>query len=934
MKSVKKLYKSRITGFLTACILLFAFISSYSAASAPEAERRLVRVAFPEAEGYSMTDESGEHYGLVVDYLDEIAKYTGWTYEYCEVSNEDFYERFRNGEYDLLGGQFYSEGLEAEFAYPDYSCGNSRMLLLARSDDESITAGDYSSFNGKTIGVYENAIEGIRRLKIYIEMNDIDCELKYYTPEQMNEHGSLVGFLENGEVDLILSGKMIDNSSIFVADYFISQPHYIVARPGDDYMLEQLNMALESIYESDPAFAETTYEKNFPSVARVNSTLRDGEQRYVKNRGVVKVSVPRDWHPMNCMENDDHHDGIMPEVLTSISDYSGLEFELVYSDTYDGAFEMVQNGEADVLGFYLDSEKNAAKQFIAVTEPYVQMNFILVRNKNSAYPSEGLKGAVVKGNNLPSHIEASEVFFYNSANEALADVSNGTIDFFYGISTTIESILQKSNYPNLMQANTVNDARGIGFGMTSPVDRDLFAILNKAINHISAEEKSAILNRNLILIGEEQVTLMGLIYANPTITVFIGGIIFLVITLSVIIISTMRIHTAAMRAELAQAEAATKAKSDFFSRMSHEIRTPMNAIVGLTDIIEQTDGLPEKAKESLVEMRTASQYLLGLINEILDMSRIENNRMEIAAEPFSMKEMLDEVNKMVTQMAADKGIALEINNYVKQDVLVGDAIRLRQVLINLLSNAIKFTLYGGRVTVDITQEFQTETEVAFTVAVKDNGIGIAKEDQSRIFNSFEQVGPNFAKSQGTGLGLSICKNIIKLMGSEIKLESRVGAGSNFYFTLTLPKGVLPQKSEEASAEGLTFDGMKILVVEDNIINTEIITELLKMRGAEVDSAENGIKGLEAFKKSREGEYAVVLMDIMMPEMDGLETTAALRALNRRDAKTTPIIAMTANAYEKDERLAFDSGMNGFVSKPIDVNALYRTIQRLLDENQK
>ncbi|QNM04812.1 ATP-binding protein [Qiania dongpingensis] len=913
-------------------VLLFIVLLLAAAAfpSMASEESKVLRVAFPQTKGYSMTTEDGEHYGIVVDALDEIAKYTGWKYEYIDANSEDLLERFEAGEFDLMGGQYYMDGFEEYFGYPEYNCGYSKLILLARKDDDRIKSYDFSSFNGKTIGVFERATENIRRLQIYLDLNDLDCTLKYYNYDQLMETGSLKQFLENGEVDLLLGNSADSGDPFYIAASFDSQPHYIVTAPGNQEILDGLNMALEKIYEADPNFAKKIYEANFPEAANLNAGISKEEKEYISQKGTVTVAVPKEWHPLFCLNNDDSHNGFVPDILEKISDYSGLQFTYLYCDSYDKALEMLQRGEADIQAFFLGSDEDAIEEDLALTASYVELDSILVRNKESSYPAEGLTGAILKGQKMPQNIVADNVIEYSNMTEALSDVNRGKVDFFYGVSSRLESIIQANNFTNLMQVNLINDIQDICFALKSPAEPELLSILNKSINTISSEEKAAIGSRNLISIGESHMTLLNIVYANPALAVGVVATVLILLLIVVIIISRSRLHAATMRAELAKAEADNRAKSEFLSRMSHEIRTPMNAIVGLTDLMGMTEGLPEKAKDNLVKIKSSTRYLLRLINDILDMSRIESGKMSIARESFSLHAILDEIEDMMKQEASGKGLRFCLQKEIQDDALVGDAIRLRQVMLNLLSNAFKFTPAGGTVLLRITENVSTDQEAAFTIRVIDTGIGIAAEEQQRIFKSFEQLGSNYSMSQGTGLGLAISKSIVQLMGSELCLKSEPGKGSEFYFTFTLQKGCLSEEQTAGLEAGTeTLGGIKILLAEDNDLNAEIAEELLRAKGAEVRRAENGKEALEVFEKSRPGEYLVILMDIQMPEMNGLEAAAAVRRLQRPDAGTIPIIAMTANAFKEDKDSAIEAGMTGFIPKPIDVNVLYRELHQVL-----
>lgn len=914
--------------FLSAVFIIALAVPSFAADV--EKEQKVMRVAFPQTHGYTMTGSDGKPTGLVVDILNEIAKYTGWKYEYVPVSNDDIIDRFDAGDFDLMGGQYYIKGFEETYGYPKYNCGYTKLVLLARRDDNTIKSFDLSTLNGKTIGVFDRASENIRRLQIYLDLNNLDCTLKYYSYEQLLEAGNLSIFLESGDIDLLLGSSLEIGDKYIVATTFDSQPHYIVTRPDDQETLEALNMALEKLYEVDPLFAQKAYEKNFPNTVSNHAVLNAVELAYISEKKTVTVAVPSDWHPLFCLNNAKGHDGIVPEVLEKISDYTGLSFTYSYYENYADALAAVQQNEADILGFYLGSDEEALAQGLVPTFSYVDLNFILVRNKESSYPADGLTGAIIAGKQMPDSIEVENIWYYKDATAALYDVNRGKVDFVYGISSRLEAIIQENYFVNLVQVTRINDSQGISFALDFPADPELLSILNKAINNLTSEEKSAFTSRNLVSIGESEMTLTSILYGNPTLAISVVAVVLTLFLFVVILIARSRIRAAAMQAELDRAAANSHAKSEFLSRMSHEIRTPMNAIVGLIDLTEMTEKLSEKTMENLGKIKASSRYLLSLINDILDMSRIENGKMEIAQEPFSIGAVLGDLESMLKQEAENKGLDFKIECSFKDDVVVGDAIRLRQVLLNLLSNAFKFTPAGGAVIVNVHEDVSTETDATFTMRVKDNGIGIAAVDQQRIFKSFEQVGPNYTKSQGTGLGLSICNNIVQRMGGEIGLESEPGKGSAFFFTVTFPKGQLPEPHDvQPMASRCSIQNASVLIAEDNDLNAEIVTALLQSQGVVITRAETGKRALELFEQSAPGTFDVVLMDIQMPEMNGLEATAAIRSLGRSDAGSIPIIAMTANAFKEDEKAALAAGMTGFISKPIDVSRLMEELCRVL-----
>ena len=374
----------------------------------------------------------------------------------------------------------------------------------------------------------------------------------------------------------------------------------------------------------------------------------------------------------------------------------------------------------------------------------------------------------------------------------------------------------------------------------------------------------------------------------------------------------------------ARADAVSQAKTDFLSRMSHEIRTPLNAIVGMTSIARNVADDRDRVLECLDKLETSNQYLISLINDILDMSRIESGKMELNVQPMDMEDFVRSLEGMMRPQAEQKGLRFIVENRCCQGLaLVTDRLRLEQVLINIIGNAVKFTGEGGDVVFSITPEERCSGGQRLTFSVKDTGIGIASEALDSIFNAFEQAEKNTSvRYGGTGLGLAISSRLVQMMGGTLGVRSVLGEGSEFYFTLTLPIGKLDGETPRSrEPEHHDFHGRRLLVVEDNLLNQEIAQSLLEMEGFLVETAENGQAALDAFGSHEPGYYDAVLMDIRMPVMDGIEATRRIRTMERPDSRTIPIIAMTANAFDQDSRKSLDSGMNGHLSKPIRVEEL-------------
>lgn len=925
-------------------LLVFIMLAFNLSVLARTSEKRVLRVAFPQVDGMSWTAEDGTHHGMLVDYLNEIAKYTGWEYEYIDTKGPAMLNEFVEGKYELMGGNYYIPALEKYYAYPNYNMGYSRSLLLARSDDRSIHSYDLESMNGKTIGVYENARENIRRLKEFMAINGLYCNIRYYKQEDMVGKIGLYPYLAKGEIDLLLNNVAHISDSVRVVVAYDSQPYYIVTNPGNKEVLDGLNMALERILNANPNFAAERYAVNFPD-RLVNIQLSDRDLEYVNERKTITVAVPENWYPLYCKETPlKNHTGIMADVLDEIKSFTGLRFSYVYAKNYADAIRLIQQGDADILGFFLGDENDAAQLGLALSASYVSANNIIVRNKACSYPAPGLVGALVENQRLPSGISVEKIRFYPSIKEALFAVNNGEADFIYGLSSRMEQDILRYHFTNLAPVTLVNDQSTISFALPIPVDPDLLTILNKAINNLSESERTVIRNRNLESIGVSEFSLTDFIYANPLQFMFIVMFVLSVLFTALLLAIGARMKATVIQGNLKRAEAANLAKSEFLSRMSHEIRTPMNGIVGMSTIAMQNIDNTDKIKDCLEKVIMSSKHLLALINDVLDMSKIESGKVELRHESFNFRAFLQDFENLYGEQAKSKGISYETVLASDLEVqIIGDSLRLNQVLSNLLSNALKFTPAKGIIKLRVSKTGEDQENVYLRFEVIDTGCGIAEENYDKIFESFEQENVDVTyKYGGTGLGLSIVKRFTQLMGGSIHVTSVQGSGSTF--TVDLPFGKVKESGELARFSDINgrddlakdcyvidydFKGKRILLVEDNELNREIAEELIGATGASVESAEDGVQAVEKFKESAEGYYDLILMDVQMPHMDGYEATRCIRALGRSDAQKVPIFAMTANAFAEDVQKSREAGMNAHISKPLDIRAVYKQMNRYL-----
>ena len=392
--------------------------------------------------------------------------------------------------------------------------------------------------------------------------------------------------------------------------------------------------------------------------------------------------------------------------------------------------------------------------------------------------------------------------------------------------------------------------------------------------------------------------------------------------------------TLAVKAALEIAEKASKAKTDFLSNMSHDIRTPMNAIIGITTLMKNELHQPEKLAEHLGKLETSGQLLLGIINDILDMSRIESGKTTLNVEKMNLPRQISQLDSVIRQQAGQRRQTFTVETHVQHENVLGDSNRLKQVLMNILSNAVKYTPNGGHIRLEVDELTHTEHYTKYRFVVQDDGIGMSEEFQKTLFEPFtreEKSGTN--KVQGTGLGMAITKSIVDLMGGTIHVESITGKGTRFEVVLEFPidaeadtvqeTQVPPEEEETASP----LSGMKFLCAEDNAINAEILEMLLEANGASCTICANGQEIVDAFASVKPGDYDMILMDVQMPVMDGLEATRRIRSSENPLGKTIPILAMTANAFLEDMQKSREAGMDEHLSKPVDISALEQTVKR-------
>ena len=840
--------------------IIMSICACVTANAAETQAKKVLKVAFPETRGICETYADGTRGGVVYEWLVEIAKYTGWEYEFIGDSISQSIKNMEHNKYDLMGAVLKSPGFGENLYYPEHLMGYSYSLLIYNKNDQNIKGFDIKSLEGKTIGVFAKATDKIKRLNNVLEFNDIKSDIKYYGTSDEFESS-----LDNGEVDLLLVSDLFNKLADYnVALRFNSEPCYIVARKDDPETSAQLNEAIKKIYAVNPNFGEALFQKYFPVNYSNTAVFSEQESTFIHKNGPFKVAVVKNNYPFYYIK-DGEPKGIVPEIFALIAAQIGAEFEYITAASYGQTLELVKSGQADILGYYINENDAFNPDGLNITKNYMMLNSIIMRNKYTPFPNDKNIAAVINGSCASRNIKHTDVAHFDTYEECLNAVDSGEASYSRIPVVVLEDLYMSDYYTNIIPVIESPEIY-LSLGISSSNDIQLYSILNKSLVNLTNEQTAQILSNNTLMSGKKEMSFKALVYSNPVIfSLIIIGFILLVVT--------------------------------------------------------------------IVFMYSA-KFLLSIVNDILDMSKIESGKIQIESRPFSMDNLLRQLSNIFLVMAEERKIKLQFKCCFTHKNFVGDELRLKQVLINLLSNAHKFTENNGEITVTVLESAAEEGVSELRFSVCDTGIGIPETDLERIFGSFEQV---FRKSrsnqQGTGLGLAISRNLVELMGGILSVRSEVEKGSEFFFTIKLPvyekqfDEILENNNEVRIHSYLA--GKNILLAEDNDLNAEIAVTMLEMQGVHVERVVNGQQAVDRFQETLPGTYDLILMDLQMPVKGGLEAAAEIRSLSRDDAQEIPVIAMTANTLQEDREKALAAGMNAFIPKPFDVEQLYKSIEKFL-----
>lgn len=907
---------------------------------------RVVRIGYIDYDGFITEDGEGDYTGYGVDYLRKIAQYTDWEYEYSYDSWENQLEKLKSGEIDFVCHAQKTPEREREYLFSKYSIGAEASVLYARADDERYYFNDYEAYDGMTIAILADSFQNAE-FAAYAKKKDFTYETVTYATQ-----AECFAALDNQQVDAVAMGSLALKNGYKAICRFGSDPFYFMTGEQNQELLDEMDDALGQILASGSSFQSELYEKYYGEFELGSGIVFTREEaEYIKTAEPIQIACIPSRQPFSYVNSNGEIDGITIDILKLLSERSGLTFEYVMLPSGMRTTEYLEQHPDVLVAGILTDNPMFAKQPYLLTDCFCTDDVALASLYDMEYDLNAgqetytlaiPRSYIALEDYIIRNYPQFEIVECQTTQECLDKVADGSVDFMAQNVNVIKSYLANPHYERITVVPTffMDERTGI-VSLDSEEHQLIIGILNKCIATITPKELAqftvdhTLANRYTLTWGD-----MMYKFRYPF---WIIGVLLLAVIVLLFSFEVMRRRNyrsleeknGQLAVAVSQANNANQAKSQFLARMSHEIRTPMNAIVGLTQLARKRADEPEQVEDYLDKIETSSTMLLNIINDVLDMSAIESNKLKIAQSSFVLDEILDSVETVYGAQCRQKGIAFVMEKKISNGALVGDALRLNQILLNLVSNAYKFTPEGGRITVSVWEMPGHAEREYYKFVVSDTGEGMSEEMQERLFTPFEQEEADTARRHGgSGLGLSIAKNLVELMGGSISCQSKKGEGT--IFTVSLPFMSAEEEKEhapEGSAKEETFDfgGRRILLVEDTGMNAEIMTDLLGIVNLSVDHAWNGKEGVELFEKSEPGTYLAILMDVQMPVMNGYEAAKAIRALQSAEAVQIPIYAMTANAFTEDISAALNAGMNGHIAKPVDTMALYRILKKVMEE---
>ena len=913
-------------------------------AAAETAPAKVVRVGSFE-DTFNYVNEKGARKGYGYELLQTLSGYTGWQFEYVTCDWSDCFEKLKNGEIDIMGGISYTEDRTEEMLFSDEPMGVEKYYLYADLSRADISASDYKTLNGKKIGVLMGTEP---------EVMLTEWEEKYGLK---TEH---VNISNNEDVKQKLANHEIDCFVSLEESFWAERGISTITRVGESgiyYALnkdrpdlkEELDDAMRALDEAAPFYTADLYKRYFSM--DYTPILTGEEKAWLKEHGAIKMGFLTSDRGVSTFDPaTGEFTGVITDYIQFAADCLGnqeLEFQLVGYDSKEAELDALKSGEIDMI-FHFDQSPNLAEEYhFACTNTTWTSNLMAVTNKQH-FNENNVNRIAVPQNKLS--LKKYLAFYYpqweivdcDTQEDAAKLVKDGQADCFVTWISSENKYSKKYSFYSVPLVNPVRSCFAVNSG-----NRSLLSILNKTIKAMPVNMLAGALA--MYKSSSRKVTLSDFIKDNFFMALLVSSI-----AVAAILLTILKLLRKARKAEAAarkaandtqklnaklqvaveKAESANHAKFTFLFNMSHDIRTPMNAIIGYADLASRHLDDPAKLKNYMENIQVCGQNLLMLLNNVLDLARIENDKTEMEYSVSDIEKDFRNCVAMFRNQADSKGQTLTVTTQLQYPYIYADIPHLTEICTNLVSNAVKYTGAGGTIRCDVTQKpGEKEGWCDTVVTVADNGIGMSQEFQKHIFEPFERERTStVSKVEGSGIGMGIVKKLVGLMGGTVEVESRIGVGSTF--TVTIPCRIASEDETQAKRETNPSDqkclcGTRILLTEDNDLNAEIAVELLQEEGCTVDRAKDGVECVDMLEKAANGTYQLILMDIQMPVMNGYDAARKIRGLDDPQKANIPIIAMTANAFTEDRQVALDAGMNDHIAKPINMNVLVPTLRKYL-----
>lgn len=860
--------------------------------------------------------------GWGYEYLQTLSYYTkGWQYEYVSGTFNELMDMLEAGEIDLMPNISYSAEREQKLLFSSNPEGTERYYIYAKPDRDDLAKGDPQALQGLTIGCNSGVMQTIVGQQ-WLADEGVTCTYK-----EIDTGSALFEALADGEVDAVIMNDTISSPDASPMFYVGSSDYYFAVPKSRPDLMSDINAAMASISRVNPRYNDEV--KSSYSAQNSGSSLLTGVERsWLKANGnTITLGYLKNQLPY-CTQNDDGEmEGSLASLATTLHDKFGIKVKTVAFSSNKQMTKALSKGTIDVaLPFFRDYWL-AEQAGVIQSNPMGTVSLTAIHSSNNL--NSDLKNIAYTGYAIVNRFELESLFpdatisEYPNADEALKALNEGKASCIIVPSTRLQTIRDAHDIEGFETQELTNTAE-----LSCMIPRgkpELLGIINKGI--INAGESLSASSYSSTSYSAQESDTFQFVYRNRTAIATV--LIFALLASIVVLVWSLQ----RARQERQKADAANAAKTAFLTRMSHDIRTPLNGILGLIEIEELKEGDIQVARESRAKARVAANHLLSLINDILEMGKIEDRKLTLEHAPFNLKELCDNTLVLCKLRASDNGITMQDNSlpYATGPYMIGSPTHIRQIMINLLDNSIKYNKHGGSVTFSSKTKPLDNGRALFCFSVSDTGIGMTPKFLKHIYEPFAQEGDDArSKFQGTGMGMPIVKSLVELMGGTIEISSEVGVGSTFNVQIPLDIDKNPQAREDASrqANSCSLAGMNVLLAEDNELNAEIAQALLESEGIVVTRAADGNETVDLYVGRPAGSFDAILMDIMMPGMDGYEATRAIRLSEKADAADIPIIALTANAFAEDAKAAHDAGMNAHLSKPIDFNKLKNMLARI------